>query len=243
MPTINVIPSWNVKKLTEDQAMFGTIPANGVYKFLYTRDNAQMTQIMSIKEIIPVTAEGSDEPIDYKVVPSVIFFENGFDAFDNLKEEDTLLISEIDEVEREFVKYEALDRAQRRKSVDEDPFIFNFINPKTSKPFQIRIDHNHFVGIPAMTKKGEIHTIFGYIDNVETDPETGMVTKLIMQSIVSNRGVFRAGKSVIPYDKLRGIYHYMITITPYKTKKKETTEVPAVEVVEAVDEDRKDSEE
>ena len=74
MPTINVIPSWNVKKLTEDQAMSGTIYANGVYKFLYTRDNARLTQIMSIKEIIPVTAEGSDEPIDYKIVPSVIFF-------------------------------------------------------------------------------------------------------------------------------------------------------------------------
>lgn len=241
MPTINVIPSWNVKKLTEDQALSGTIYANGVYKFLYTRDNAQLTQIMSIKEIIPVTAEGSDEPIDYKVVPSVIFFEDGFDAFDDLKDEDTLLISEIDEVEREFVKYEALDRAQRRKSVDDDPFIFNFINPKTSKPFQIRVDHNHFVGIPALTKKGEVHTNFGYINHVETDPNTGMVTKIIMDSIISNRGVFRGGKTVIPYDKLRGIYHYMIVIEKHKGKKTADAETVAEDVT-ASDEDRKDTE-
>lgn len=239
MPTINVIPSWNVEKLTDDQAMSGVINANGVYKFLFTRDNAQMTQVMSIKDIIPVIPEGAEKPVDYKVVPSVIFYENGFDANDDLKDTDTLLMSEIDEVEREFIKYEALDRAQRRKSVDDDPFVFNFINPKTSKPFQIRIDHNHFVGIPALTKKGDVHTTFGYINHVETDAN-GRVTKIVMDSVISTRGVFRGSTTVIPYDKLRGIYHYMIVIEKHKGKKPvetaetvETTteEAPAVEAV------------
>mgnify|MGYP007116344909 FL=1 len=219
MPTINVIPSWNVKKLFDDQPLVGTIYANGVYKFTFTRDNVQSSVVMAIKEITPVIPEGAEEPIDYKIVPSVIFFENGFDAEDSLKEEDTILLSEVDEVEREFIKYEALDRAQRRKSTDEDPFVFNFINPKTSKPFRIMVDHDHFVGIPALTKKGDVHTNFGYIDHIETDPESGLVTKIIMDSVLSTRGVFRGSKTIIPYDKLRGIYHYMIVIEPHKGKK------------------------
>lgn len=219
MPTINVIPSWNVKKLFDDQPLVGTIYANGVYKFTFTRDNVQSSVVMAIKEITPVIPEGAEEPIDYKIVPSVIFFENGFDAEDSLKEEDTILLSEVDEVEREFIKYEALDRAQRRKSTDEDPFVFNFINPKTSKPFRIMVDHDHFVGIPALTKKGDVHTNFGYINHIETDPESGLVTKIIMDSVLSTRGVFRGSKTIIPYDKLRGIYHYMIVIEPHKGKK------------------------
>ena len=221
MPTINVIPSWNVKKLFDDQPLVGTIYANGVYKFMFTRDNVQSSVVMAIKEITPVIPEGAEEPIDYKIVPSVIFFENGFDAEDSLKEEDTILLSEVDEVEREFIKYEALDRAQRRKSTDEDPFVFNFINPKTSKPFRIMVDHDHFVGIPALTKKGDVHTNFGYINHIETDPESGLVTKIIMDSVLSTRGVFRGSKTIIPYDKLRGIYHYMMVIEPHKGKKTE----------------------
>ena len=221
MPTINVIPSWNVKKLFDDQPLVGTIYANGVYKFMFTRDNVQSSVVMAIKVITPVIPEGAEEPIDYKIVPSVIFFENGFDAEDSLKEEDTILLSEVDEVEREFIKYEALDRAQRRKSTDEDPFVFNFINPKTSKPFRIMVDHDHFVGIPALTKKGDVHTNFGYINHIETDPESGLVTKIIMDSVLSTRGVFRGSKTIIPYDKLRGIYHYMIVIEPHKGKKAE----------------------
>lgn len=222
MPTINVIPSWNVKKLTDDQAMSGTIYANGVYKFLYTRDDEQLVQVMSLKDIIPVTKEDSDEIIDYKLVPSVVFFTDGFAAGDDLCDDDTLLLSEVDEAEREFIKYESLDRSQRRRSRDDDPFEFNFINPKTSKPFKILVDHDHFVGIPALTKKGDVHTNFGYINHIETDPESGLVTKIVMDSIISTRGVFRGSKAIIPYDKLRGIYHYQIQITPHKTRAKIT---------------------
>lgn len=221
MPTINVIPSWNVKKLFDDQPLVGTIYANGVYKFTFTRDNVQSSVVMAIKEIAPMIPEGAEEPIDYKITPSVIFFENGFVAEDHMEEQDTLRLSEVDEVEREYIKYEALDRAQRRKSTDEDPFVFNFINPKTSKPFRILVDHDHFVGIPALTKKGDVHTNFGYINHIETDPESGLVTKIIMDSVLSTRGVFRSSKTIIPYDKLRGIYHYMVVIEPHKGKKVE----------------------
>ena len=221
MPTINVIPSWNVKKLFDDQPLVGTIYANGVYKFTFTRDNVQSSVVMAIKEIAPTIPEGAEEPIDYKITPSVIFFENGFVAEDHMEEQDILRLSEVDEVEREYIKYEALDRAQRRKSTDEDPFVFNFINPKTSKHFRILVDHDHFVGIPALTKKGDVHTNFGYINHIETDPESGLVTKIIMDSVLSTRGVFRSSKTIIPYDKLRGIYHYMVVIEPHKGKKVE----------------------
>ena len=114
-----------------------------------------------------------------------------------------------------YVRYDAIDRTKRPKSVDEDPFVFNFINPKSNKPFRIVVDHDHFVGIPALTKKGDVHTNFGFIDHVETD-DTGAVTKVVMNSIISNRGVFRASTTVIPYSKLRGIYHYEISIIPHK---------------------------
>ena len=234
MPTINVISSWNVKKLTDDQPMFGTIYANGVYKFLYTRDNAQQTLVMAIKDITPVIPEGATEPTDYKIVPSVIFFETGFDAEDDIKECDTILMSEVDEVERQFIKYEALDRNSRPRSVEDDPFIFNFINSKNNKPFKIMVDHNHFVGIPALTKKGEVHTSFGYINHIETDPDTGLVNRIVMDSVSSNRGVFHGSKTVIPYDKIRGIYHYRIVIETHNSAKKpvETESEATAEVTE-----------
>lgn len=232
MPTINVIPSWNIKKLTEDQAMSGTIYANGVYKFLYTRNNEQLTQVMSLKDVIPVIKDGTEEITDYQLVPSVLFFNDGFSAGDDLGDDDTLLLSEIDEVEREYIKYSALTREQRRKSRDEDPFEFNFINAKTGKPFKIVVDHNHFVGIPAITKKGDVHTNFGYINHIETNPETGMVTSIVMDSITSTRGVFRGSTTIIPYNNLRGIYHYGIIIEKHKTKT----------VTSATDDENKDTE-
>lgn len=215
MPTINVISNWNVKKLSDDQTLYGTVYANGVYKFTTVKDDTQSTVVMSIKTITPVTKEGTDEIVDYKIVPSVIFTETGFSTNND---DVVILVSEIEEAEREYIKYEALDRENRPKSVDDDPFEFNFINTKTSKPFRILVDHDHFVGIPAVTKKGDVHTNFGYIDHIDTD-ESGKVTRIIMNGIISTRGVFRGGRTVIPYDKLRGIYHYGIVIEPHKTRK------------------------
>lgn len=211
MPTINVIPSWNVKKLNDDQVLSGTIYANAVYKILYTRDDVQKTQVMALKEINPIVNILTNEITDYQLIPSVLFYEDGFDAGDDL-EDAGILISEIVEIEREFIKYVSLDKDHRQKSTDEDPFMFNFINPKTGKPFKIFVDHDHFVGIPALTKKGDVHTNFGYINHVETDPNTGLVTRIVMDSIISTHGIFHGSTTVIPYDKLRGIYHYGIAI-------------------------------
>lgn len=215
MPTINVISNWNVKKLSDDQAIYGTVYANGVYKFTTVKDDTQKAVVMSIKSVTPVTKEGTDEVVDYKIVPSIIFNQFGFKVAD--EDADTILISEIDEAEREYIKYEALGRDARPKSTDADPFEFNFINTKTSKPFRILVDHDHFVGIPAVTKRGDVHTNFGYIDHIDTDA-SGKVTRIVMNGIISTRGVFRGGRTVIPYEKLRGIYHYNVVIEPHKTR-------------------------
>ena len=220
MPTINVIPSWTVKKLSDDQVLVGTLQANGVYKINYTRNGVAKEEVFSIKDVKPITAttdspETEGDIIDYAITPSVVFWYDGFEPFENLDDSYIIKVSEVTSIERMYVRYDAIDRTKRPKSVDEDPFVFNFINPKSNKPFRIVVDHDHFVGIPALTKKGDVHTNFGFIDHVETD-DTGAVTKVVMNSIISNRGVFRASTTVIPYSKLRGIYHYEIAIVPHK---------------------------
>lgn len=223
MPTINVVSNWNVKKLSDDQAIYGTVYANGVYKFTTVKNDSQESIVMSIKTITPITKEDSDEIVDYKITPSIIFCQTGYKVGED---EDAILVSDIDEAEREYIKYEALSREDRPKSTDDDPFEFNFINPKTSKPFRILVDRDHFVGIPAVTKRGDVHTNFGYINHIDTD-DSGKVTRIVMNGIISTRGVFRAGRTIIPYDKLRGIYHYGITIEPHKTRKAVEEAVPA----------------
>lgn len=220
MPTINVIPNWTIKKLTDNQVLVGTLQANGVYKMKYTRDGYPKEECFSIKDVKPITAptedpEAEGEIVDYEITPSIVFWDDGFESFENLDKSYIVKASEVTEIERMYIRYDAVDRSKRPKSVDEDPFVFNFINPKSNKPFRIVVDHDHFVGIPALTKRGDVHTNFGFIDHVETD-DTGAVTKVVMNSIISNRGVFRASTTVIPYSKLRGIYHYEISIIPHK---------------------------
>ena len=51
MPTINVIPSWTIKKLTEDQEVAGTLVANGVYSFKFVRDGYEKEIVASVKEV------------------------------------------------------------------------------------------------------------------------------------------------------------------------------------------------
>ncbi len=219
MPTINVIPSWTIKKLTEDQEVAGTLVANGVYSFKFVRDGYEKEVVASVKEVKPILSnsdQGTEgEIVDYEIIPSVVFWNDSFDSGENLGDEYIVKVSEITDIEREYIKYDAIDRSKRPKSEDEDPFVFNFINPKNNKPFKIIVDHNHFVGIPALTKKDDVHTNFGFIDHVETD-DSGNVTKVVMNSIISNRGVFRTSTTIIPYNKLRGIYFYEIGIIPHK---------------------------
>ena len=220
MPTINVIPSWTIKKLSEDQKVAGTLLANGVYSIKFVRDGRENEEVMSVKDVKPIMQTTDDpnvegEIIDYEIVPSVVFWNDSFDSGENLGDSYIVKVSEITSIERMYIRYDAIDRTKRPKSVDEDPFVFNFINPKSNKPFKIIVDHDHFVGIPALTKKGDVHTNFGFINRVETD-DTGAVTKVVMDSIISNRGVFRTSTTIIPYNKLRGIYHYDIGIIPHK---------------------------
>ena len=218
MPTINVIPSWTIKKLSEDQKVAGTLLANGVYSIHFDRNGKDNEEVISIKDVKPILKNVDDpnsEVVDYLIIPSVEFWIDSFDSGENLGEDYNIKVSEITSIERVYIKYDAIDRTKRPKSVDEDPFVFNFINPKSNKPFKIIVDHDHFVGIPALTKKGDVHTNFGFINHVETN-DSGAVTKVVMDSIISNRGVFRTSTTIIPYDKLRGIYHYEIGIIPHK---------------------------
>lgn len=218
MPTINVIPSWTIKKLSEDQKVAGTLLANGVYSIHFDRNGKDNEEVISIKDVKPILKNADDpnsEVVDYLIIPSVEFWIDSFDSGENLGEDYNIKVSEITSIERVYIKYDAIDRTKRPKSVDEDPFVFNFINPKSNKPFKIIVDHDHFVGIPALTKKGDVHTNFGFINRVETN-DSGAVTKVVMDSIISNRGVFRTSTTIIPYDKLRGIYHYEIGIIPHK---------------------------
>ena len=218
MPTINVIPSWTIKKLSEDQKVAGTLLANGVYSIHFDRNGKDNEEVISIKAVNPILKNVDDpnsEVVDYLIIPSVEFWIDSFDSGENLGEDYNIKVSEITSIERVYIKYDAIDRTKRPKSVDEDPFVFNFINPKSNKPFKIIVDHDHFVGIPALTKKGDVHTTFGFIYRVETN-DSGAVTKVVMDSIISNRGVFRTSTTIIPYDKLRGIYHYEIGIIPHK---------------------------
>ena len=218
MPTINVIPSWTIKKLSEDQKVAGTLLANGVYSIHFDRNGKDNEEVISIKDVKPILKNADDpnsEVVDYLIIPSVEFWIDSFDSGENLGEDYNIKVSEITSIERVYIKYDAIDRTKRPKSVDEDPFVFNFINPKSNKPFKIIVDHDHFVGIPALTKKGDVHTNFGFINHVETN-DSGAVTKVVMDSIISNRGVFRTSTTIIPYDKLRGIYHYEIGIIPHK---------------------------
>ncbi len=218
MPTINVIPSWTIKKLSEDQKVAGTLLANGVYSIHFDRNGKDNEEVISIKDVKPILKNVDDpnsEVVDYLIIPSVEFWIDSFDSGENLGEDYNIKVSEITSIERVYIKYDAIDRTKRPKSVDEDPFVFNFINPKSNKPFKIIVDHDHFVGIPALTKKGDVHTNFGFINRVETN-DSGAVTKVVMDSIISNRGVFRTSTTIIPYDKLRGIYHYEIGIIPHK---------------------------
>ena len=218
MPTINVIPSWTIKKLSEDQKVAGTLLANGVYSIHFDRKRKENEEVISIKDVKPILKNVDDpnsEVVDYLIIPSVEFWIDSFDSGENLGEDYNIKVSEITSIERVYIKYDAIDRTKRPKSVDEDPFVFNFINPKSNKPFKIIVDHDHFVGIPALTKKGDVHTNFGFINRVETN-DSGAVTKVVMDSIISNRGVFRTSTTIIPYDKLRGIYHYEIGIIPHK---------------------------
>ena len=218
MPTINVIPSWTIKKLSEDQKVAGTLLANGVYSIHFDRNGKDNEEVISIKDVKPILQNADDpnsEVVDYLIIPSVEFWIDSFDSGENLGEDYNIKVSEITSIERVYIKYDAIDRTKRPKSVDEDPFVFNFINPKSNKPFKIIVDHDHFVGIPALTKKGDVHTNFGFINRVETN-DSGAVTKVVMDSIISHRGVFRTSTTIIPYDKLRGIYHYEIGIIPHK---------------------------
>lgn len=219
MPTINVISNWEVKKLSDDQVLFGTVRSNGVYKFRVTDETGNDSSVvMSIRNIVPVVPEGTEEVVDYTIIPNVVFLNDGFIADAKKLEVYTISVKDITDVERIFIKYVNLPRDERPKSVDEDPFEFNFISPKTNKPFRVLVDRDHFVGIPAVTNRGNVHTNFGYIDHIETDAN-GNVTRIIMDGIISNRGVFRGGRTVIPYDRLRGIYHYCVVMEPHRTKK------------------------
>ena len=236
MPTINVIPSWTIKKLSEDQKVAGTLLANGVYSIHFDRNGKDNEEVISIKDVKPILKNADDpnsEVVDYLIIPSVEFWIDSFDSGENLGEDYNIKVSEITSIERVYIKYDAIDRTKRPKSVDEDPFVFNFINPKSNKPFKIIVDHDHFVGIPALTKKGDVHTNFGFINRVETN-DSGAVTKVVMDSIISNRGVFRTSTTIIPYDKLRGIYHYEIGIIPHKMPfVNEAIETKTAEVPEA----------
>ena len=218
MPTINVIPSWTIKKLSEDQKVAGTLLANGVYSIHFDRNGKDNEEVISIKDVKPILKNVDDpnsEVVDYLIIPSVEFWIDSFDSGENLGEDYNIKVSEITSIERVYIKYDAIDRTKRPKSVDEDPFVFNFINPKSNKPFKIIVDHDHFVGIPALTKKGDVHTNFGFINHVETN-DSGAVTKVVMDSIISKRGGSRSSTTICPYDKLRGIYHYEIGIIPHK---------------------------
>lgn len=215
MTTINVIPSWTVDNVMEDQVFYGTVYPNAVYKFTTLDEDGKVCNtITTVKNVIPVM-DADGKITDYKLALGVEFFENGFKNYDH--DDVFILVSNIDEVEREYIKFETYDRDNRPQSSDSEAFKFNLMNTKTGKPFTIMVDHDHFVGIPATTKRGDVHTNYGYIDHVNTD-ENGKVTRIIMRGILSSHGVFRAARTVIPYAAVRGVYHYHIVAEPHKTK-------------------------
>ena len=125
MPTINVIPSWTIKKLTEDQEVAGTLVANGVYSFKFVRDGYEKEIVASVKEVKPILSnsdQGTEgEIVDYEIIPSVVFWNDSFDSGENLGDEYIVKVSEITDIEREYIKYDAIDRSKRPKSEDEDP--------------------------------------------------------------------------------------------------------------------------
>lgn len=211
MTTINVIPSWTIDTVMDDQTFYGTVYPNAVYRFGMS-DGTNV--VCTIKDVVPVM-NATDETTDYKLVGGVKFLDTGFENYTD--DSFTVLVSEIDEVEREYIKFVTYDRDNRPVSDDPEAFKFNLINAKTGKPFTIMVDHDHFVGIPAMTKRGNVHTNYGYIDHVDTD-ETGKVTRIVMNGLLSAHGVFRAARTVIPYAAVRGVYHYHIQAEPHKTK-------------------------
>lgn len=216
MTTINVIPTWYVEKLDDDQNFYGIVYPNAVYKFTFVGNTGICyDRVVSIKGLTPVF--DGDQITDYKLIIGVEFFETGFKSVRPNEIPDFIMVSAIEGAEREYIKYETCTRENRPVTSDPNPYKFNLVNPKTNGINSFIVGHDCFVGIPAMTKKGNVHTNYGYIDHVDMD-ESGKVTRVIMNGILSSHGVFHSARTVIPYNAIRGVYFYRIGIEPHKTK-------------------------
>lgn len=191
MPEIIVIPSWNIPKLVEDQKFVGTIRPDAVYRISFTNDKGNYTTCIVSIENVTFTNGGCT------LHPAIEFGTWGFATEDLI----TIDATKITEIERVYLNREVL--TTRPESNDEDPFSFTFFNSKTNAPFTMKVDHDHFVGVVATTKKGNIHTYMGYIDRLSDDGQS-----IVMLVMSPTKGIFKISEVFLPVGNIRGIFNY-----------------------------------
>lgn len=216
MPEIIVVPSWSIPKLTEDQKFVGTLRSDEVYRITTEDDTTTTNTDLSIKNVITKTIDGVKKMF---IVPNIIFNVWGFE--NSLTEEDNIDVSTITKVTHMYVLREVAP--SRPKCTSDDPFVFTFVNSKTGNPFNVSADPNHFVGVAAVTPKGNVMTHYGYLVGMSDDG-----SKLMMDTMSSAKGIFKISEVQLPIDGIKGLYFYNLNLVEFENKPPKKARTPKV---------------
>lgn len=211
MPKVVIIPKWEIKKHADNQAFIGTLVANAAYEATLVPAEGETENrvvVFSIDNVYEKNVKGGKTQI---IKPNIMFYEDGFreqiNADDHVDVRDIISIHTV-YVNRRF-------RDGRRKSHDDDPFVFTFINPKDQKPFSVTVDHNHFVGVTVELGQDRKRTYIGFLDYISEDG------KICMSHMECFKGVFSIDQVSFDANSVKGVFNYHLVISDYEETMKQ----------------------
>lgn len=211
MPRVIILPKLEVGKYTEDQGFVGALQANMAYQVTLKPKEGEdegRTVAFTVAQIKETKIGGEKTQV---IIPNILFFADGFVANDTeirIHEDDYIDVRDIQSLKAVYVNRRFM-QGGRRKSEDKDPFVFTFINAKDSKPFDVKVDHDHLVGVTVRTGADRKRTYIGFLDSIDKE------NRISMSHLECYKGIFSVETATFDAESVDGVFNYHLVIEDY----------------------------
>ena len=211
MLRVIILPKLEVRKYTEDQGFVGAMQANMAYQVtLKPGEGEDEGRIVTftVAQIKETKINGEKTQV---IIPNILFCEDGFVANDTeirIHEDDYIDVRDIQSLKTVYVNRRFM-QGGRRKSEDKDPFVFTFINAKNNKPFDVKVDHDHLVGVTVRTGADRKRTYIGFLDSIDKE------NRISMSHLECYKGIFSVESVTFDAENIDGVFNYHLVIEDY----------------------------
>ena len=211
MPKVIILPNLEVKQYADDQGFVGALQANMAYEVTMKpteEDPEGRVVAFTIAQIKETKIGGEKTQV---IIPNILFFADGFVANDTttrITEDDYIDVRDIQSLRAVYVNRRFMQNG-RRKNEDKDPFVFTFINPKNNRPFDVKVDHNHLVGVTVKVGPDRKRTYIGFLDSIDDD------NRISMSHLECYKGIFSVETATFDAANVDGVFNYHLVIVDY----------------------------